>query len=283
VADGAWTRREFLSAVSGAAAAALPSFEPPSRRAAEPPNRPIGIQLYSVRDALQRDFAGTLAALAGIGYAEVEFAGLHDVKPRDVRRILDDLRLRAPGGHYGLEAVTDRLEQTIAEARALGHSYVIVPWLPDAMRSADGYARTAELLNRAGERLGAAGLRLGYHNHAFEFAPLGDTSIGYDILLARTDPRLVVMELDLYWIRQGGRDALDYFRRHQGRFRCVHVKDMAPDGAMVDVGAGVLDWPALLAAARKAGVQHFFTEHDHAGDPMAFARNSYRYLSRLTY
>jgi sugar phosphate isomerase/epimerase len=282
VADGAWTRRQFLGVVSGAAAA-VSSFGPPSRRAAEPPTRPIGIQLYSVRDALQRDFSGTLAAIARIGYAEVEFAGLHGAKSRDVRRMLNDLHLRAPAGHYGLEAVTDRLEQTIVEALALGHAYVIVPWLPDAMRSADGYARAADLLNRAGERLAVAGLRLGYHNHAFEFAPLKDGLVGYDILLARTDPRLVVLELDLYWIRQGGRNALDYFGTHRGRFRCVHVKDMAADGAMVDVGTGVLDWPALLVAARKAGVRHFFTEHDHPGDPLAFARKSYHYLSRLTY
>jgi sugar phosphate isomerase/epimerase len=275
VAEGAWTRREFLSAVSGAAAAALPSFEPPSH--------PLGIQLYSVRDVLQHDFAGTLAALARIGYAEVEFAGLHDVKAQDARRMLDDFRLRAPAGHYGLEAVTDRLDQTIAEARALGHAYVIVPWLPDALRTADGYARAADRLNRAGERLEAADLRLGYHNHAFEFASLGDGQIGYDILLARTDPRLVVMELDLYWIRQGGGNALDYFGKHRGRFRCVHVKDMAAGGAMVDVGTGLLNWPELLAAARKAGVQHFFTEHDSARNPLAFARNSYHYLSRLTY
>jgi sugar phosphate isomerase/epimerase len=280
VADGAWTRRSFLGALGSLTVAGLTH---PNRRTAEPPNRPLGIQLYSVRDALQRDFAGTLAAIARIGYAEVEFAGLHGLKARDVRRMLDDFRLRAPAGHYGLEAVTDRLEQTIVEALALGHAYVIVPWLPDAMRSADGYARAADLLNGAGERLAVAGLRLGYHNHAFEFAPLNGSPIGYDILLARTDSRLVVLELDLYWIRQGGRNALDYFSKHHGRFRCVHVKDMAADGAMVDVGTGVLDWPALLVAARKAGVQHFFTEHDSARNPLAFARNSYHYLSRLTY
>lgn len=279
---GSISRRDFI-AIAGGAAAAWSCRAEPARRAVQTPGHPLGIQLYTVRDPLARDFPGTLAALAAIGYTEVEVWSLHGRSAAEVRRLLDEAGLRAPAGHVGLDAVTDGLEQTIADARTLGHSFVVVPWLPESLRTADGYADVADRFNRAGERLLAAGLRLGYHNHAFEFAPLAAGSTGYDILLARTEPQLVVMELDLFWIRQGGGNALDYFHSHPDRFRLVHVKDMAGDGAMADVGQGVIDWPALLTAAREAGVQHFFAEHDGAKDPLRFARNSYRYLSRLRF
>ncbi len=279
---GSISRRDFI-AIAGGAAAAWHCRPDPAQRSGQPPGHPLGIQLYTVRDPLARDFPGTLAALAAIGYAEVEVWSLHGRSAAEVRQLLDEAGLRAPAGHVGLDAVTDGLEQTIADARTLGHSFVVVPWLPEGLRTADGYAGVADRFNRAGERLLAAGLRLGYHNHAFEFAPLDAGSTGYDILLARTEPQLVVMELDLFWIRQGGGNALDYFHSHPDRFRLVHVKDMAGDGAMADVGQGVIDWPALLTAAREAGVQHFFAEHDGAKDPLRFARNSYRYLSRLRF
>jgi sugar phosphate isomerase/epimerase len=261
-----------------AAWARLPS---PLRCSAAPPLRPLGIQLYSVRHLCETDLAGTLRALAQIGYREVEFAGLHGHSPREVRAMLDGAGLAAPSGHVGIPDITDRIEQTIEDAKTLGHHYLIVAWLPEEVRNPEGYARYAETFNRAGRRLRQAGLALGYHNHWFEFDRLADGRRGYDILLQETDPKLVAMELDLYWIRKGGGDAADYFRRHHHRFQLVHIKDMGPDTGMVDVGAGVIDWPALLAAAAKAGVRHWFVEHDEPKDPLAFARTSFEYLNRL--
>jgi sugar phosphate isomerase/epimerase len=163
----------------------------------------------------------------------------------------------------------------------LGHRYVVVAWIPEDQRTVEGYAAVADRFNQAGERLRKAGLTLGYHNHDFEFAALEGDRCGYDILLERTRPELLTMELDLFWIRKGGRDALQYFARHQGRFGMVHVKDMAADGSMVDVGAGAMDWATLLAAADQAGVKHWFAEHDEARDPLAFAQTSYNYLKQL--
>jgi sugar phosphate isomerase/epimerase len=241
----------------------------------------LGIQLYTLRDLLKEDFEGPIAALAEIGYREVEFAGLYGRMASDVRKVLDRHSLKAPSGHYGIPAITETLDQTIAEAKILGHQYVVVAWLPEEVRNPDGYARTADTFNQAGQRLRKAGLTLGYHNHWFEFDPLDGGSCGYDILLERTRPDLVTMELDLFWIRKGGRDALSYFANHQGRFRMVHIKDMAADGAMVDVGQGAMDWSALLRAAKRAGVEHRFVEHDEAKDPLAFARTSFAYMERL--
>jgi sugar phosphate isomerase/epimerase len=280
-------RRGFLGALAALLAggwdgagrhlglSALPAPEKPAR----PP--PLGIQLYTLRNLLETDFAGTIAALARIGYGEVEFAGLYGQNARDVRTLLDRQGLKAPAGHYGIPAVTDTLAQTVAEAQTLGHRYVVVPWLPEELRNPDGYLRTADTFNRAGEKLRQAGMLLGYHNHWFEFEPLSGGRCGYDVLLEHTDPRLVTMELDLFWIRKGGGDALEYFASHRGRFRLIHIKDMAGDGTMVDVGQGDIAWPELLRAAERAGVRHRFVEHDEANDPLGFARSSFRYLERL--
>ena len=274
-----WSRRDFLGAIGGITLGRLLSRFP----VATPPSRPLGIQLYTVRDPLARDFEGTLSQLAQIGYKEVEFAGLHGHPAKDVRAMLDRLGLKAPGGHYGLPDIQDTLDRTIVEAKTLGFEYVIVPWLPEEFRTRDGFMRAAELLNTAGEKLRAAGLRLGYHNHDFEFAELKGGGIGYDVLLEKTDPKLVWLELDLFWIRKGGRDPLDYFRRYPNRYRLVHIKDMAMDGTMADIGKGAMNWSELLGAARKAGVQHFLAEHDGASDALAFAKTSFDYLSTLRF
>ena len=284
---GSSDRREFLGAL--AAGLLRPGLtrtaEPPSRQAAAPSSRPFGIQLYAVRDVIKTDLPGTLAALAAMGYREVELAGLYGRTAAEFRALLDAAGLKAPAGHVGVPALTDEIEQTIADAKALGHRYLILPWIGEEYRTVDGWRRAAELLNRAGARCRAVGLRLGYHNHDFEFLPVGGGEAapptGYDLLLRHTDPKLVMFELDLFWIRKGGRDALAYFAEHRGRFRAVHIKDMAADGAMVDVGQGVMDWKALLNAARRAGVKHFFAEHDEATDQLAFARASADYLKTL--
>lgn len=275
------TRREFTVESLTAALGALPLMGMTTRLAASPPRFPLGIQLYTLRDLLQKDLDGTLTKLAGLGCQEVEFAGTYGHPASEVRAILDRLKLTAPSGHCDLTAVQgEKLTQTIETARTLGHRYVTVAWIPDDLRTVEGYTRVAQIFNTAGAALRKAGFRLAYHNHDFEFQPLG-TGCGFDILLDRTEPKNLSMELDLFWIRRARRDALEYFHRHRGRFSMVHVKDMAADGAMVDVGAGVMNWAELLDAARKAGVKHAFVEHDEPKDPLAFAQTSFGYMRRL--
>lgn len=275
------SRREFLGATGGALTA-LSGFSASHASTAaqalgiENP----GIQLYSVREPLKADFEGTLARLAEIGYQEVELAGLHGRTPVEVRTILNRVGLRAPAGHVSLEAVRDRLDQTLDEARILGHEFIVVAWIDQSLRTAEGLREAATLFSRVGEGASQAGLRFAYHNHDFEFHPVGDI-LPYDFLLGQTDPTLVLMELDLFWIRKGGRDPLDYFARWPGRFPLVHIKDMTADGHMVNVGEGVIDWRTILSRRREAGIRHFFAEHDEPGDALAFARVSYDYLRRL--
>jgi sugar phosphate isomerase/epimerase len=278
-------RRRFLGALSSAAAALGLGSRPArawARRARASTDRidAIGIQLYTVRSLMGDDVEGTLAALAGIGYREVEFAGLHGRSASEMRALLDDLGVRAVSSHHSLQEVTESLPRLLEDASTLGQTYLVVPYLDAGDRTADGYRRAADAFNAAGAMARAAGIRFGYHNHDFEFAPLDGTT-GFDLLLERTDPQLVTFELDVYWMVNGGRDPLAYFEAHPGRFELLHLKDRTADGRMVDVGAGAIDFAAVLERGERSGVEHGFVEHDQPPDPLASARNSFGHLSGL--
>ena len=204
---------------------------------------PIGLQLYTVRDAMAENVERTLADVASVGYTEVEFADYFGLTARHLADLLQSNGLAAPGTHSSTEAFRTDAETTIAFAKEVGHEFVIVPWINADERTPDGYRAIADAFNRWGEQCRQAGVGFGYHNHDFEFSPLADGRNGFDILLDETEHDLVTFELDLYWIAHAGQDALRYLTEHSGRFRLCHVKDMDRDGNMVDVGAGRLDFP----------------------------------------
>ena len=254
-------------------------------RVLNPPLERIGLQLYTVRALMQEDVAGTLDAVAGVGYDEVEFAGYFGHAPREVRGWLDAAGLTAPAVHVGMQDLTGAgLEAAIEAAAVVGHRWLVLPSLPQELRTADGYREVAEMLNAAGEVSAGAGLRVGYHNHAFEFevvagAVPGSEVTGYSLLLEHLDPALVDLEIDFHWSAVGGADAAALFAEHPGRFQLCHVKDLTADGRMADVGAGEIDWAALFALSSQAGLRHYFVEHDQPADPLASVTASYRYLS----
>ena len=240
----------------------------------------VGVQLYTVRNDLARDFEGTLARVAEIGYREVEFAGYHNRSPSDVRAILSRLGRAAPASHVPLDQFRRDIDGAIADAKTVGHEYLVVPWLdPSQRRSIDDYRRLAEELNRFGEKVRAAGLRLGYHNHDFELGAMGG-SVPLDMLFDRTDPNLVVFELDLYWVTKGGADPLTYISRYPGRVHLVHVKDSAgpPEHRQVDVGKGTIDFGKILSRREQAGIRHAFVEQDEPANPLEMVRVSLQYL-----
>src|ERR1041385_2714402 len=285
VGSGQWTptRREFLERVGGIAAAVGLGGLP---RLARAKLGPIGIQLYTVRRELAKDVEGTLAKLAAIGYREVEFAGYPEGTAKSLRAILDRLHLRAPSGHVGTQALRTDWARTLEQAAAVGQRYVVVAFIPqEERRTADDWKRMAAAFNRAGEAAKAAGLQFCYHNHDFEFVPL-DGALPYDLLLAETDPKLVRLELDLYWITKGGRDPLAYFAKWPGRFPLVHVKDMdaTPNKFFADVGKGTIDFPRIFRRAGQAGIRHYFYEQDETpGSPFESAKASYQYLRALRF
>jgi sugar phosphate isomerase/epimerase len=260
----------------------------------------VGVQLYTVREAMKSDFESTLAKVAQIGYNEVEFAGYFDHSPKDISALLKKNGLTAPSCHVPYDTVEKKWSEQIEASHTIGHKFIVCPWIePKQRQEPDGYKRAADLFQKAGEASKKAGIQFAYHNHTFEFQPseaLGG-KLPYDILLA-TDPNYVKMELDLCWISVAGKDPIEYFNKYPGRFPLVHVKDMKvlPKGAegptaspdkempnMTDVGSGVIDWKHIFSHDQKAGIQHYFVEHDFPADAFASITKSYAYLSTLTF
>jgi sugar phosphate isomerase/epimerase len=239
-----------------------------------------------VRRELEKDFAGTLDKVAALGFREVEFAGYFKHTPGEVKTILARNGLSAPSAHISTADLRGNLEGAIDAAHTIGHQYLVCGYLPaEERRSLDDYKRFVDLLNSAGERANKAGIQFGYHNHDFEFAA-ADGRVPYEILLAGTDPRLVKMELDLYWITKAGQDPLKYFSTYPGRFPLVHVKDMdgTPRHFFTEVGQGTIDFKKIFAAAQKAGVKHYFVEQDETpASPFSSIKLSIDYLKQLQF
>jgi sugar phosphate isomerase/epimerase len=242
----------------------------------------IGLQLYTIRKAMEHDFEGSLAHVARIGYREVEFAGYFDHSTDQVRRMLHRHGLTAPSAHISLEDIRTHWDRTVEDAHSIGHKYLVCAWIIDEDRTVDGYRKVAGVFNRAAETARKAGIEFGYHNHSYEFVPV-DGQLPYDILLAASDPALVKFELDLFRITKGGADPLAYFAKYPGRFPLVHVKDMSRDGKMVDVGKGTIDFRRIFADREQAGIRHFFVEHDEPANPFASIASSYAWLRGLRF
>jgi sugar phosphate isomerase/epimerase len=277
------TRRHFL-ATMGAGLGMLSSRDrlfPSLFSSADRLNR-VGIQLYTVRSLMGKDFDGTLAQIANIGYTEVEFAGYFNRTPEQVRAALSANKLTAPSTHIGFPKDDAAWKQTLDQARETGHQWVTIPSLESAMRKTpDDWKRTADRFNQLGAMAQGSGLRLAFHNHDVELAPFDGTN-GLETLLKGTDPKLVDFEMDIYWVVKGGGDPLDLLARYPGRFPMFHAKDAtaAPERKMVDVGAGTIDFGKIFA---KANPKHVFVEHDQPADPLASAQASFKTLNSLNF
>ncbi|MCY3747516.1 MAG: sugar phosphate isomerase/epimerase, partial [Acidobacteria bacterium] len=209
----------------------------------------IGVQLYTVRSVMTGDPDGTLAAIAAIGYEEVELAGLYGMSAREMKARLDAVGLAATSSHHSVEEVRGSWEAILDAAVALGQSLVVVPALPVAERDGEALRRVADDFNRAGEAARAAGLRFGYHNHDWEMHPDVDGVRPIDLLLDRTDPELVDWQMDIFWVVHAGADPMAELDARAGRVTSFHVKDRTAAGEMADVGAGVIDFRPVLARA----------------------------------
>ncbi len=241
-----------------------------------------GVQLYTLRDRLENELESTLAAVAAIGYTEVELFQLHGLTASAMRSILDAEGLRATSSHYPIQAFREALDATVEGAVELGQSLMVLPSIPADERTPDGLARVADDLSRAGERARAAGLRVGYHNHDWEMRPLPDGRLPIDVLLDRADAALVDWQMDIFWTVHGGADPLAMLDARGDRITSVHVKDRTADGDMVDVGDGVIDFASVLGEAASLGLSHAYVEHDRPGDSVESVRRSYDHLASLS-
>jgi sugar phosphate isomerase/epimerase len=223
---------------------------------------------------------GTLGQVAAQGYRAVEFAGFGGVPVGDLRAALDDLNLRAVSAHIGLGDLRAQPERVLVDLQLLGCSYAVVAYVEEARRqSVQQIQQVAAILNRNGELCREAGIGFAYHNHAFEFAPVGGATM-FELLLKETDPALVAFELDIYWLRYAGIDPAEMLRSLAGRVPLAHIKDMeaGEDRAPAPVGEGIFEWREMLQACASAGVEWYIVEQDNPSDPLADVERSLRNL-----
>jgi sugar phosphate isomerase/epimerase len=275
------SRRSFLKTASASAACAAVWNGAPWLMA-NAMDLPLGLQLYSVRDLLPKDYEGTLRQLGVMGYREVEAAGFFDRSPSQVKQSMDHAGLRCVSAHYPMKDLQPKLAEIIQFGKDLGLNYVVCasPMLKDPSRMKDAGSRAtreamtlddwrwnAEQFNRIGERVNAAGIRFGYHNHMTEFRA-ENAVVFYDELLRLTDPTKVTMELDCGWMVLGGKNPVDYLTRYPTRFSMLHVKDfkLSAPGSQpppsTELGRGDIDYRPIFAAAKKADIQHAFVEQE---------------------
>jgi sugar phosphate isomerase/epimerase len=242
----------------------------------------IALQLYTVRRPAAVDLPGTLRAVASAGYHAVELAGLPDIAPLELARLLDEAGLRTVASHEGIARLRADPDAVATRMEAVGCSRVVVPWMPEEDRvTVEDVRRFAAELGGLARRFADRGIAIGYHNHAFEFAPLGGTTV-WDVLLADL-PAEVEIELDVYWASVGGRDPVAEIGAVGKRVRLLHMKDRSPgpEPRDVPVGRGILPFPEIIAAGRAVGVAWYVAEQDDPTDPLADIAVAAENLGRL--
>ena len=281
------TRRNFLQTSTVLCGAALLGTK---RLNASPFGLPIGLQLYSVRELLPNDYAGTLKQLAALGFGEVEAAGYYGLSVKQVKQALGDAGLRMPSAHYSYNDLHRDFDNILAFNKELGVEFIICsfPGMKDPSRlkdktfrgmvqafNLDDWRWNAEQFNAIGTKIKAAGMRFGYHNHTMEFAAQ-DGVVPFDELLRLTDPELVTIEMDCGWVMVGGGDAVDYLKRYPNRISMLYVKDFKKTdkpASVVDpppaaeLGTGTADYHPIFAAAKMANIKHYFVEQEEFNMP----------------
>ena len=244
-----------------------------------------GLQIYSVRDALQEDFAGTISRIAKMGYKNVEAYGLKNdglilgMDPAEYAKIVSDNGMKVVATHCDYFDQYDS-NAFIEAAQAAGIEYVIIPSTPQDKR--DNFFAVADNLNQIGENMKSSGLKFGYHNHDFEFASDGE-DLRYDILLNNTQADLVSFEMDLYWVTKGGYNPMDYIEKYPGRFCSFHVKDATKDLEQTTLGTGIIDFPTILKARDEAGIKYYFVEDERKDDPFGNMEANYAYMKKTDF
>ncbi|WP_291876986.1 sugar phosphate isomerase/epimerase [Caulobacter sp.] len=295
----------------GAGAAVLGATLTGAATAAEAPffqrhKQPVGIQLYSLGPDLAKELDAQLATVSKIGFKSVELAGYLGRTPAELRAAFDKAGLICPSAHIspkGGGGFSGDLAKLADDMHVIGVKSVMMPifYIPDRMggadlrqagvqMTADDWKWNADFLNEKAAVLKKAGIISGYHNHNFEFAPLGDTN-GMEILLKGTDPNLVTFEMDAGWVTAAGHDPLAMLKAHPGRFTQMHVKDIKPTTKAnfelkqdpTEVGGGMIDWKKLLPAAYAAGIRGFYYEQEppFAHPRLESAKISYDYLAKV--
>jgi sugar phosphate isomerase/epimerase len=284
----------------------------------------IGIQLFSLPKTLEKDFRGGINMLSKMGYREIEMygpfpfsaqkaidswaavtpslgfsgSGYFGLTATEVKKIMDENKIKVPAVHTDFETLRTRMSQLAEAAHTIGFKYVVLPSLPaENRKTLDDYKKTIDIFNEIGELAVKSGLRFGYHNHGYGLQEL-EGIIPVQMIIEKTDPKYVFLEMDLFWTVAGGVDPMEWLQRYPGRYKMMHVKNMkqkvkfSGDGGdsnqwielfpqMSTADAGALDLKSILAVAKKAGVEHFFVEQDMVQQPEVALKKSIDYLKSL--
>ncbi len=253
---------------------------------------PIGLQLYSLRADFAKDVPGPLAMVHGFGIENVELAGTYNLTPAQFKQQLQSHRLQAISGHVPYERFRDDVAGVIRDAKALGLKYAGIAWIPHDGAFDEKTCREAiAVFNRAGEALAKAGIKFFYHQHGYEFQPWGQGTL-LDLMMTETNPKYVGFEMDIFWVVYPGQDPVKWLEKYGKRWQLMHLKDMRkgvktgdPSGHAdveddVALGAGQMNLPAILAAAKRAGVKYYFIE-DESSRAATQIPESLRYLERV--
>ncbi len=256
-----------------------------------------GLALYTVRDAMGKDPKGTLKAVADAGYAYVEAANYSEGKfygmtPAEFKSYLGSLGLTAKSAHMGMVNM-ENADQLIADVKAAGISYFVIPVPPMGMFTYDQATKSmglkgtsddlVKVMDTLGEKCHNAGIKLLYHNHDFEFKPLADGTVIEDVLLEKCNPKYVNFQMDLFWVAKAEVDPLAYFEKYPGRFKAWHVKDMNDEGQFAPVGTGNIDFKRILDAKKKSGMEFYLVEQDNTFglDPLEAIKISHEGLKKI--
>lgn len=302
-----FARRDFM-AMAGLATAGMMAPDLVAAAVKRPVRYPPGLQLWTVKDDLAKDFAGTLRALGKMGYKRVEAAGWYGKSPDEFRKAVTDAGLECVSAHYSLSDLMKESEDKLAFARDVGVKYVVASSpapsrpLPEAKSwnhavaeamTLENWRSNAEAMDRIGKRAKDMGLRFGYHNHAAEFLNY-DGHVPMDEIVRLTDPDSLVLELDIAWIAAAGYDPVEVIGRYASRTHLLHVKDIATkernpgriadDQRTVPVGTGTIDWRSVFAAAEKAPIYSYFVEQEppFAQPPLEGLKKSIEFLGKLS-
>lgn len=247
----------------------------------------VGLQLYTVRDAMGKDALGSLKKISGLGYKNMELAGYSNGKfygfaPKEFKKIINDLGMEVISSHTNVEAAGINMDNAklMADAHAeLGVKYCIQPWIEEPDRNIESYKKMIAGWNKAGKIMKDKGIQFGYHNHNFEFTTINGVVPYFDIFMPEMDADLITMELDLFWAKKAGQDPIEMFKKYPGRFQLLHFKDMMTNQApffevikddICSVGEGVIDFKKILAAKEVAGMKYTFVEDDNQGNGKTF-------------
>jgi len=210
----------------------------------------LALQLYSLRRETASDPEGIVRRVPSLGFDSVEIASTYGWSAEQWKKILVETKLRIVGAHVGLEALEKEWDALTAFHRAIGNQRLVVPSLPNNLRTAEGFSEAARRLTVLGKRAKSEAFALFYHNHAYEFTPVAGDRCGMDILLVETDPQLLSLEVDTYWVEHGGHNSREFIQQNAARIGMIHAKEFRHDGRDVPAGQGDVDWKTIVPLAR---------------------------------